>query len=189
MDTSQDAKWSQEIATYTATAGDAAMTAILADVQKQTLPLKKLVDLLGSALTSSEDLQRSRGMALLGASINRLGTANLAIDGNSVLVVAGFLIERLQDYATQQEVLDAIRTLLLHHPIPTDKGVIKKITNAFVTREVFFFSFLLALTFLCLVSSILSGSTSNLCLSLLERLCTKLLTCCSRDTPPVRVLR
>jgi hypothetical protein len=129
----QDAHWVQEIATYTASAGDASLASILADVQKQALPLRKLVDLLGSALTSSEDLQRSRGMALLGASINRLGTANLALDANSLTVVAGFLVERLQDYATQHEVLDAIRSLLLHHPMPADTLIVKKIATSCVS--------------------------------------------------------
>lgn len=70
-------------------------------------------------------------MALLAASVYRLGSAGLSLDSNAAQVMELFLIERLQDYATQQEVLDAMRALVLHHKL-AEKDSVKRLATAYV---------------------------------------------------------
>lgn len=70
-------------------------------------------------------------MALLAASVYKLGATGHSMDANAVQVMELFLIERLQDYATQHEVLDAMRALVLHHKFP-EKESAKKLAVAYV---------------------------------------------------------
>eukprot|EP01122_Echinamoeba_exundans_P001216 TRINITY_DN111_c0_g2_i1.p1 TRINITY_DN111_c0_g2~~TRINITY_DN111_c0_g2_i1.p1 ORF type:complete len:1074 (-),score=258.07 TRINITY_DN111_c0_g2_i1:52-3033(-) len=56
------------------------------------------------------------------------------MDANAVQVMELFLIERLQDYATQHEVLDAMRALVLHHKFP-EKESAKKLATAILNNE------------------------------------------------------
>jgi hypothetical protein len=93
-------------------------------------------------------------MALLAASVYKLGATGHSMDANAVQVMELFLIERLQDYATQHEVLDAMHALVLHHKFP-EKEPAKKLATAYVPvrfmtpfrdmhRNRFFFSHLVS---------------------------------------------
>lgn len=88
---------------------------VLQQVRDNQLALEVLVRNLGEALTSLDDLVRSRGLQLVAEVLMQV--PDLCLSPQNASTFAQFLAARLQDFPCVTQAIDAIHALVRHHKL------------------------------------------------------------------------